>query len=438
MEKFLYGVSTAAFQIEGDDGTQGRGKSVWDSFCDRKDTIENNANAKVTVDHYNRYQEDIQLMAELGVNSYRFSTSWSRLFPQGIGRLNDKGVDFYDRLIDGLLEKGITPFLTLYHWDLPQSLSDRGGFQNPDFPKWFAEYSHFIATHYGDRVKHYCTFNEPINAIRSSYYAGVFAPGHRLNEEQALWCMHHMHLAHAATVEILHKEAKGSIAGVAMSTFEEYPTVLTPQGIEVARKQFFEKEDLTEAIDVYMDPMYLGKYPQRILDKFKDFAEQTEINRKKLEGIQTDCLGFNTYSGCPLLESGEPASRIEGVPTSTLGSIIDPNGLYWGTKFLTERYAKPLFVMENGIGCADWVAVDGKVHDAGRVDFLQQNLKTVEQLREENIDIQGYFVWSLMDNFEWLRGYSCRFGLVYVDYETLKRTPKDSYYYFQKYLKNKK
>ena len=434
MKDFLLGVSTAAFQIEGDDGTQGRGKSVWDSYCERPGVIHNNENAKVTVNHYENYKEDVALLSNLGVDAYRFSTSWSRIFPQGIGQINQKGVDFYDRLIDGLLEKNIEPFLTLYHWDLPQALSNCGGFQNPDFPKWFAEYADFVVKHYGDRVKKYCTFNEPINAIHSSYYAGVFAPGYRLNDEQILWCVHHMHLAHFNATEAI--KANNGMSGIAMSTFEQYPAVLTEKCINIARKQFFQRELLSESLDLYMDPIHLGRYPERILKRFPDFAEKTQDTRKLLEKISTDYIGFNTYSGMPILENGEEAKRPAGVPCSTLGSILDSNGLYWGTRFLTERYNQPLYILENGIACADWVSNDGKVHDTGRVDFLRESLSVVEKLRQENVDIRGYFVWSLMDNFEWLRGYSCRFGLVYVDYDSLKRTPKDSYEFFHNYIKD--
>lgn len=436
MDKFLYGVSSSAFQIEGDDGTQGRGKSVWDNYCERKGTIYNNENAKVSADHYGRYKEDVSLMAELGINAYRFSTSWSRIFPEGVGKINEKGADFYDRLIDALLEKGIEPLLTIYHWDLPQALSDRGGLQNPDFPKWFAEYADFIARRYGDRITKYCTFNEPINAVHSSYYSGMFAPGYRLNEEQFLWCLHHLHLAHARATGILHREVKNSICGIAMSTFEEYPAVLTAKCIETARNKFFERAQTSETIDLYMDPLYLGKYPKRILEKFPDFAEKSQRGRKELEEISADYIGYNTYSGCPILENGEKAPRPSGLPVSTLGSIFDPNGLYWGARFLSERYKMPLYVLENGTACADRVSEDGYVHDAGRVDFLKQNLKVLEKLQSE-IDVRGYFVWSFMDNFEWLKGYSCRFGLVHIDYDTLKRTPKDSYYFYRDYIKER-
>lgn len=434
MKDFLWGVSTAAFQIEGDDGKQGRGKSVWDSYCEREGVIENGDNAKITCNHYEKYREDIALMADLGINSYRFSTSWSRIFPEGIGKSNPKGVDFYDKLIDGLLEKNIQPFLTLYHWDLPQALSDRGGFQNPDFPSWFAEYADFIASRYGDRVKSYCTFNEPINAISSSYYAGVFAPGYRLNEEQALWCMHHMHLAHVRAGKILRE--KNAHVGVAMSTFEEYPAVLTDRCIDVAKAQFFKRDCALESIDAYMDPIYLGYYPKWVLARFPDFAEKTALTREELKDVVSTYVGYNTYSGRPILENGQEMQRPLGVAKSVLGSILDSNGLYWGTKFLTERYKLPLYVLENGIACADWVEKDGGVHDTGRIDFLRQSLEVIERLRKEQVDIRGYFVWSLLDNFEWLRGYSCRFGLIHTDYESLKRTPKDSYYFYRDYIKN--
>lgn len=438
MKKFMYGVSTSAFQIEGDDGAQGRGKSVWDNYCEREGIIHNNENAKVTTDHYNRYREDVALMAESGIDSYRFSTSWSRIFPDGIGKINEKGADFYDRLIDELLKYGIEPLLTMYHWDLPQALSDRGGFQNPDFSEWFASYAGFIAKRYGDRVKFFCTFNEPINAVHSSYYAGTFAPGYRLNEEQALWCIYRLHEAHGKACSILHEVVKNSICGVAMSTFEEYPAVNTEKCVQVAKEKFFACSQLTEAVDVYLDPVYLGRYPRRVEEKYPEFAEKTRDIGKICESAKSDYVGFNTYSGCPIKENGEIAARPSGVPVSVIGADIDSKGLYWGTKFLAERYKKPVYILENGTACPDWVSVDGKIHDTDRIDFFKRHLAEVEKLQRENVDIRGYFVWSILDNFEWLKGYTCRFGLVHVDYETLKRTPKDSFYFYRDYIKSKK
>lgn len=437
-KEFLFGVSTAAFQIEGDDGTQGRGKSVWDSFCERKGNIFGGHNAKVATDHYNRYREDIRLMGEMGANAYRFSTSWSRVLPDGIGRINQKGIDFYDRLIDEMLAHDIQPFLTLYHWDLPQALSDQGGFQNRDFPKWFAEYTHLIVDKFGDRINSFITFNEPINAIHTSYYAGIFPPAYKLNEIQALKCIHHMLLAHGmAAEEIIRRNANANI-GLAMSTFEEYPLHNTPENIAVTRKLFFEKECPTEALDVYLDPLYFGKYPQRLKERYPEFFDY--ITEKDLEIIKgkTNIIGYNNYSGHPIDEKGIEQQPPLGAPDNEMGGYVDPNGLYWGIKFLRERYNKPVYITENGLTSNDWLSMDGTVHDPNRIEFFKRHLAMIEKLDEEGEDVRGWFVWSFLDNFEWKMGYSKRFGVVYVDYITQRRIPKDSYYWLKNYISNKK
>lgn len=436
-KNFLYGVSTSAFQIEGDDGTQGRGLSVWDSFCERKGTVYQDENAKIAADHYNRLQEDLDLLAGSNVNAYRFSVSWPRVLPEGTGKINGKGVDFYDRLIDGLLTRGVTPFLTMYHWDLPQSLSDKGGLQNDDFSKWFEEYAALLVKKYGDRVKHYITFNEPINVVHSSYYSGVFAPGYRLNEWQTMQCLHRMLTAHGRARNVI-RSVQGSETGMAMSTFEEYPVCGSLRCVEAAKEKFFQKDLASESIDAYLDPVYFGKYPDRLYDKFPALNEKRYAEDLKIICGKEDILCFNNYSGTPVDEGKKSVSHGSGAPLNAMGGAVDPNGLYWGCRFLAERYKAPLYVTENGVACNDIVALDGKVHDENRVDFLERHLAVVRRLIDEKADIRGYFVWSFLDNFEWLFGYTKRFGLVYVDYQTLKRTPKDSYRWYADYIRTHK
>lgn len=438
MVKYIFGVSTSAFQLEGDDGTQGRGKSVWDSFCERKGTIYQDQDARVSTDHYNRFKEDIKLMADLGVDSYRFSISWSRIFPNGVGEINPKGVEFYDNLINELCKYNIKPFVTLYHWDLPQALSDRGGFQNPDFPKWFQEYTAFVVEKYGDLVEYWITFNEPINTIHTSHYAGVFAPGYKLNEVQAMKCLHHMLLAHGRAANVILKKNSNAKIGFAMSTFEEYPIEETKECIEATRKRFFEKECMTESLDVYLDPLYFGKYPERIKTQCPEFYEYVTEEDLQLISGKTNIIGYNNYGGTPIDKYGQEVKRKVGAPYSDIGVPIEPSGIYWGIKFLYERYQKPLYITENGCANNDWISSDGKCNDANRVEYLKLHLEKVEQLIKEEIPIKGYFVWSFLDNFEWLCGYSKRFGLIYVDYQTLKRIPKDSYFWFKDYLSKKK
>ena len=434
----MFGVSTSAFQLEGDDGTQGRGKSVWDTFCEKDGVIYQGQDAKVSTDHYNRYQEDVKLMADLGIDSYRFSISWSRLFPDGIGKINPQGVEFYDNLINELLRYNIKPFVTLYHWDLPQALSDLGGFQSPDFPKWFEEYATFVVDKYGDRIEHWITFNEPINAIHASYYAGVFAPGYKLSDLQAMQCLHHMLLAHGRAAQVILAKNPNAKIGLAMSTFEEYPIEESAECIEATRKRFFEKACMTESLDVYLDPLYFGKYPERIKTQCPAFWEYVTDEDLQLIAGKTNIIGYNNYGGHPIDCNGKEVQRKVGAHYSDIGVPIEPKGIYWGIRFLTERYQKPLYITENGYANNDWLSIDGKCGDFNRVEYLKLHISQVEKLIQEGIDVKGYFVWSFLDNFEWLCGYSKRFGLVYVDYETLERTPKDSYYWFQDYLLKKK
>ncbi|MBR2023696.1 MAG: family 1 glycosylhydrolase [Clostridia bacterium] len=436
-KEFLFGVSTAAAQVEGDDGTQGRGKSIWDTFCD-EGRIYKNQTAKISVDHYNRYEEDINLMADLGVNAYRFSTSWSRLLPEGIGAVNQKGIDFYNRLIDTLLKKNIQPILTLYHWDLPQALSEKGGFENPDFVKWFTEYSALVADKYGDRLKTVISFNEPINIINSGYKSGVFAPGKQLGDEGILKCILHMHKAHGECSQILRAKIKDLQLGLAVSTFEEYPVATDEKTLACAKKRFFEKDNPAESVDVYLDPLYFGEYPKRIYEKYPAFQEVAEkADLKKYVG-NTNIIGYNNYSGMPIDSRGEEVKNYLLAEYTDMCGTVDPNGMYWGIKFLTERYKSPLYITENGVATQDWMFDDGKVHDVNRCEYLKRHLAVVSKLLEEKMDIRGYFVWSFTDNFEWIFGYSKRFGLVHINYETLKRTPKDSYYWYQEFIaKNK-
>ncbi len=430
---FLYGVSTSAFQIEGDDGTQGRGISVWDTFCKREGVIYQGHDGVRAAGHYDNMEKDVRLMAQMNAQAYRFSTAWPRLLPDGVGKINQKGVDFYDRLIDELLKENIVPYLTMYHWDLPQTLSDKGGLQSEDFPKWFAEYAHLLVDKYGDRVNKFITFNEPINAVNSSYHSGVFAPALRLSEEKTMLCLHNMLLAHGEAGRILHT-VKDAEVTIAVSTFEEYPATLDEETIEGARKRFFEQPVEPTSIDTLLDPVYFGKYPDRIYEKFPILGESRYVeDMKKIQG-QANVIGYNNYSGYPVDKNGNAAPRKEPAPMTDMGNFVDPNGMYWGIKFLVDRYQKPVVITENGMACADTVSADGRVHDTARVDFLKKHTATMKKLIAEGVDIRGYFIWSFLDNFEWLFGYSKRFGTVFVDFDTLERIPKDSYYWYAKFI----
>ena len=440
-EPFLYGVSASAYQTEGDDGTQGRGACVWDTFCEKRGAIYGGQNAKIAADHYHLYKQDVEMLADLGVNAYRFSVSWSRILPEGTGRVNEKGIAFYSDLIDRLLARGIQPVLTMYHWDLPETLSERGGFRNREFVEWFANYAKILAENFGDRVKFFITFNEPINSIHSSYYAGIFAPGYRLSETQALKCLHHLLLAHAAAYRSIMqctKDKNDVKIGIAMSTFEQYPEKENKKCVAQARKTFFEREIATESVDTYLDPVYLGKYPARFQEKYPEFMRYvTEEDLEKIKGT-ANVICYNGYGGTPIDENGGEVGEKAGAERTAMGASVDPRAIFWNCLFLQERYCLPVYITENGAAYEDALSIDGKVHDSYRANFLETHLRMVEEAVRRGVDIRGYFVWSLLDNFEWLFGYAKRFGLVYVDYETLKRIPKDSFYAYREYIKNAK
>ena len=435
--KFLYGVSTSAFQIEGDDGTQGRSESVWDTFCEKKGLILNGDNGKISADHYNNLEKDLDLLSELGVNSYRFSVSWPRVLPDGTGKVNRKGLDFYARLIDGLLKRGISPFCTFYHWDLPEKLCEKGGLKNPDFSDWFAEYAYVLIKNFGDRINDYITFNEPINCVHSSYYSGTYAPGERLNDFQILKCVHNLVKAHGKAAKIIDENVKDYRVGVAVSTFEQYPVHESEKCVESVKKAFFEREIPSESVDVYSDAIYLGDYPERVYEKFPQFSDYVDKSELKAYSKYTNVLCYNNYSGYPTDENGKAVTELFAKELTDMGSPIDPNGLYWGCKFLTERYKMPIIISENGVAAKDTVSSDGKVHDELRKAFFEKELKIKDKIAAE-MDLKGYFVWSFLDNFEWLFGYSKRFGLVYVDFKTGKRIPKDSFYWIKNYIANNK
>lgn len=432
-QKFLYGVSTSAFQIEGDDGTQGRGKSVWDDFCEKKGVILNGDNGKVAANHYNNLIQDLNLLSELGVNCYRFSVSWSRVLPDGIGKINEKGLDFYARLIDGLIERNISPFCTFYHWDLPEKLCEKGGLKNPDFPKWFTEYAYILVQKFGDRIKDYITFNEPINCVHSSYYSGAYAPAERVNDLQILKCINNMVMAHGQSAEVIAQNVKDYRVGLALSTFEQYPANESEKCVEGVKKSFFQRDILSESVDVYSDPVYLGDYPPRVYEKFPQFIDYVDKSKLKEYVKYTNIICYNNYSGFPTDENGKTVNELMSKEITDMGNPIDPNGLYWGCKFLTERYKKPIIISENGIAAKDGVSPDGKVHDVLREMFFEEHLKVKDKIAKE-MDLKGYLVWSFLDNFEWLFGYSKRFGLVYVDFKTGKRIPKDSFYWYKNYI----
>jgi len=433
---FLWGVASAAFQVEGAADRDGRTPSVWDTFCDTPGKVFGGHTGEIACGSYDRPEEDAQLIADLGAKAYRFSVSWPRVLPEGTGKANDLGIDYYSRLVDALLERGVEPWVTIFHWDLPQTLHERGGWLNADSPGWFEQYTSLLAERLGDRVTHWFTFNEPQVFIGHGYANGVHAPGLKLGRRELLQITHNVLLAHGRSVRALRSVSPQPCrVGWAPVGSPAYPIDHDPATIEAARRWMFQAPDdpgnWYTMNSWYSDPVVLGHYPEDGMRAFG--SDAPEIGASDMDTIcqPLDFFGVNIYSAQPI-EIGadgapKPRERVRGFPQTTFGWPVEPESLYWGPRFLHERYGLPIYITENGLASMDWVSADGAVHDPGRIDYLCRHLHALRRAAADGVDVRGYFQWSIMDNFEWAEGYSKRFGLAYLDYGTLERIPKDSY-----------
>jgi len=392
--------------------------------------------------HITRWREDVALMRELGLKAYRLSISWPRILPDGTGSVNEAGLEFYDGLIDQLLNAGIEPYITLFHWDLPLKLHQQGGWMNPNIIKWFADYTRVVVDRYSDRVKHWITLNEPQCFILLGHEAGTHAPGLKLPEADILQIGHNALLAHGRSVQVIREHAKQPARiGIAPVGVVSIPETERAVDIEAARRATF--EGATESLfnsTWWMDPVFHGRYPEAAVKQRLDNMPVVTAEDMKLISEPIDFCAFNLYQA-GVVRAGadgqpEPVQYLEGHPVTAMEWPVTPAGLYWACRFFHERYEKPLLITENGLSCHDWVSIDGKVHDPNRIDFLTRYLAYVARACEEGIPVEGYFQWSIMDNFEWAEGYKDRFGLIYVDYATGKRIPKDSYNWYRKTIQN--
>lgn len=431
---FFWGTATAAYQIEGG-REDGKGDSVWDSFTRKQGAIARGENGDVACDHYHRWKEDVALMSGLGVNAYRFSLAWTRLFPAGTGRLEQRGADFYSRLIDALLEKGITPFVTLYHWDMPQALQEKGGFLNADVADWFGEYALAVRKLYGDRVRHFMTINEPQCVLGCGYRMGVHAPGLQYGRREQLVALHNLLRAHGRGASVL-KEIPGAEVGYASCGFTYAPASDSPEDLSAAyeRTFAFDKEDFLGLISTYADPIFTGRYPGGYYEM--EDIPSCAADDMKLISAPVDFFAQNIYEGRTVrrAENGsvEELPAALGSPRTQMGWEITPVNMYWAPRLLYRRYGKKVYITENGISCPDYVFSDGKVHDSYRTEYLRSYLRELRRAANDGeTEVAGYFHWSLLDNFEWAEGYKQRFGLVHVDFNTQARTPKDSYYSYR-------
>lgn len=442
---FVWGAAAASYQIEGAVSLDGKGPSDWDVFCEKPGAVFEGHSGRVACDHYHRYPEDVALMKELGLGAYRLSFSWPRIVPGGIGAVNQKGLDFYDRLIDLLLAAGIEPWVTLFHWDYPLALFHRGGWLNRDSASWFAEYAGLIAERFSDRVRHFFTLNEPQVFIGFGLHEGRHAPGLELPLSEVLQAGHHALLAHGKAVQALRAHQKQPLKiGIAPVGIPKSPIDNEPESIEIARRATFDvRADNSWNNSFWMDPVYLGRYPEEAERKYGKSMPQVQSGDLEIIRQDLDFFAVNIYHD-ELAVKDEHAldgyrfvPRPLSFPHTAFQWPITPSSLYHGPRYFYERYRLPVVITENGLSSRDWVSLDGKVHDPGRIDFMARYLRELRRAMADGIPILGYFHWSILDNFEWAAGYRERFGLVHVDYETQKRTPKDSFYYYQDVIRTK-
>ena len=439
-DDFVWGVASSAYQIEGTDPDDGRGRNIWDTFIEQGGTYEHH-NAEVACDHMHRYEEDFAMMRLLGIKAYRFSLNWSRIMPEGTGRVNEKAIKLYRSMIKSMIKNGITPYVTLYHWELPQALQDRGGWLNEESVQWFGEYAKVVAENFSDLAEYFMTLNEPQCFVGLGHLSGVQAPGLKLSLPETFQVAHNALRAHGTAVKMLRQYACRPIKiGYAPTCGVAYPYTNAPEDIEAARKVYFgfynPMSNWTWNVAWFSDPVFLGHYPAEGLEKFKEWLPRITDEDMELISQPLDFMGQNIYNGYFVRagKDGEPefVDRPYGFPRTSTNWPVTPECLYWGLKFMYDRYHMPMYITENGMSCHDNVSPDGRVHDRNRIDFLDAYLSQVQKAADEGVDVRGYFLWTFLDNFEWTEGYKERFGIVHVDFATQKRIAKDSAFWYQR------
>jgi beta-glucosidase len=424
MNDFTWGVATAAYQIEGAVDEDGRGESIWDRFCATPGKVRAGETGAIACDFYHRYPEDIALLRELGVGAFRFSIAWPRVLPQGRGAVNAAGLDFYDRLVDDLLAADIVPFPTLYHWDLPQPLEDEGGWRARSTAEACVDYTQAVVERLGDRIAHWTTHNEPWVIAWLGHSWGIHAPGHT-DEQEAVDVAHHILLSHGWAVEAIRREAPQAQVGIVLNLEHVDSASDSPADVAAAREMD------GRANRWFLDPLFRGAYPD-------DVPFSPPVQPGDLEAISApiDFLGVNNYFRF-VVRDGLELVDVPNATRTDMGWEVHPESLYKLLVRVARDYAPPsIYITENGAAFADVRAHDGAVHDVERTDYLAGHIDAVERARAEGAPIDGYFIWSFLDNFEWAMGYSKRFGIVYVDYPTQERVPKDSFYWYQQRIRS--
>jgi len=441
-EDFLWGAATASFQIEGATKEDGRGESTWDVFCRRPGVVRENGNGDMACDHYHRVKEDVAMIKDLGYKAYRFSIAWSRIFPDGEGQINQKGLDFYSNLVDELLEAGIEPYVTLFHWDLPQALEVKyDGWRNKEVARLFGEYSGVMSGHLSDRVSNWFTLNELDNFTRMAYNRDRHAPGSKTpgvaeSDKVVNQAIHNSMLGHGLSVQAVRANAKRPVRiGIVDHPPACWPIFHTPENIAAARKMWIKHNEYK------LLPIIEGVYRQSFIDRMGENMPEYTDAEMKIIGSPCDFMGFNIYSGAPVraADNDDGYEAVE-IPLSMcktfMGWPITPKSIYYALLFAKETFNNiPIYIAENGLACDDVETKAGEVLDIDRIEFYRQYLDMAQKATEDGLNLKGFFVWSLMDNFEWSAGYTKRFGIVRVNYSTFTRTPKLSAEYFKEIIK---
>jgi beta-glucosidase len=432
-DDFYWGVATSAYQIEGSPDIDGKGESVWDRFTMKKSNIKDKSNGKIATDFYNRYETDLKLLKSLNFNDFRFSISWPRILPDGTGRINEKGIDFYNRMIDTCLELGLEPWAVLYHWDLPQVLEDKGGWTNREIIGWFSEYADLCSRRFGDRIKHWIVLNEPASFTTLGYFSGIHAPN-RTGIQKYLASVHHANLCQAEGGRIIRRNVANSHIGTALSCSYIEPHKMTGSYQRAAQR-----------LDVVLNRLFIEPslgmgYPIQhlpVLKKIEKYIYPEDLENLKFD---FDFIGIQNYFNVIAKPSLIPyiwANRVEPESSAELtemGWKVSPEGIYEIIKQFAKYPIKEIIVTENGAAFPDHL-INGSIHDQQRIDFYKRYLQNILKAKNEGVNVTGYFVWTFIDNFEWAEGFRTRYGIVYNDFETQERTIKDSGYWFRDFLK---
>ena len=431
---FVWGAATASYQIEGAAHEDGRGESVWDRFSATPGKVRGGDSGEVACDFYHRYRDDVRLMKELGLDAFRFSIAWPRVLPTGRGAVNEAGLDFYDRLVDELLANEIEPFVTLFHWDTPQALEDAGGWPVRNTAEAFAEYAQVVVGRLGDRVRRWITHNEPWVHAWIGYAWGEHAPG-RTSEPDAVGAAHHLLLSHGWAVDAIRRAVPQAQVGITLNLAQAYPASDTPEDEAAAWRVDGEGNRW------FLEPLFRGAYPQDLLERNELVSPFVQDGDLDAIAAPLDFLGVNNYSRF-IVGAGADGPRVEGNPEAQhtdMGWEVYPDGLHELLVRVTREYSPPaIYITENGAAFGDIRVHDGRIHDPERTSYLDTHIDAVSRAVADGAPVRGYFVWSLLDNFEWAHGYSKRFGIVFIDYPTLERVPKDSFYWYRDLIRTQR